>query len=227
MLTLGIETSGKTASVALFEDGMMLGQNSVYTAKTQSQVILPMVKRLVSECDREIEQIDRIAVGVGPGSYTGIRIGIAAVKAMCFAGDKPCCGVSTLEGLAYNYPADGIVCAVMKARQKLVYAAVFRFENGRAERVADDMIIDSAELDEQLKKYNEKIILTGDAAADFCGEFTGGMYTVAPAHLRNQNAAGICMASFCNEYVGPEELEASYLQLVKAEKDLIEKENKK
>lgn len=223
LLTLGIETSGKTASVALFENEVMLGQNSVYTAKTQSQVILPMVKRLVSDCDREISQIDRIAVGAGPGSYTGIRIGVAAVKAMCFAGDKKCCGVSTLEGLAYNYPVDGIACAVMRARQKLVYAAVFRFENGTAERLFDDTIIDVTELDDMLGKYNEKIVLTGDAAESFAEEFAGREYVIAPAHLRNQNAAGICLASFHNEYGTPEKLEASYLQLVKAEKDLLNK----
>ena len=85
MLTLGIETSGRTASVALMEDGIMLGQSSLLTAKTHSQVILPMVKKLIFDCDKEIGSIDKIAVGIGPGSYTGIRIGVAAVKAMSFS----------------------------------------------------------------------------------------------------------------------------------------------
>lgn len=214
--------------MALFENKMMLGLNSVYTAKTQSQVILPMVKRLVSECDRDIADIDRIAVSVGPGSYTGIRIGVAAAKAICFAGDKSCCGVSTLEGLAYNYPVpNGIVCAVMKARQSLVYAAVFRFENQVGERLTEDMIIEAAELDKMLKEYNENIVMTGDAADAFAEEYNNGKYNLAPLHLRNQSAAGVCFASLNKEYGTPEELEASYLQLVKAEKDLIEKENRK
>lgn len=221
MLTLGIETSGKTASAAAVEDGVMLGQTSVLTAKTHSQVILPMVKRLIADCERNIEDIGRIAVGAGPGSYTGIRIGVAAVKAMAFSLNIQCCGISTLEGLAYNFPTDGIVCPVMKARQKLVYAAVFRFSGGIAERLAKDMIIESDRLNSILIGYNEKIILTGDAAESFAKEFSCPLYSLSPVHLRNQNAAGICMAAENHEFYPPEKLEASYLQLVKAEKDLI------
>ncbi|MCI7803575.1 MAG: tRNA (adenosine(37)-N6)-threonylcarbamoyltransferase complex dimerization subunit type 1 TsaB [Oscillospiraceae bacterium] len=221
MLTLGIETSGKTASAAVMEDGIMLGQTSVLTAKTHSQVILPMVKKLIADCERDIKDVGQIAVGAGPGSYTGIRIGVAAVKAMAFSLGIQCCGISTLEGLAYNFPADGIVCPVMKARQKLVYAAVFRFCNGVAERLADDMIIESEKLDNILKGYNDKIILTGDSAESFAEEFANPLYRLSPAHLRNQNAAGICLAAENHGFYSPEKLEASYLQLVKAEKDLI------
>lgn len=199
----------------------MLGQTSVLTAKTHSQVILPMVKKLIADCERDIKDVGQIAVGAGPGSYTGIRIGVAAVKAMAFSLGIQCCGISTLEGLAYNFPADGIVCPVMKARQKLVYAAVFRFGNGVAERLADDMIIESEKLDNILKGYNEKIILTGDCAESFAEEFANPLYRLSPVHLRNQNAAGICLAAENHGFYSPEKLEASYLQLVKAEKDLI------
>lgn len=199
----------------------MLGQTSVLTAKTHSQVILPMVKKLIADCERDIKDVGQIAVGAGPGSYTGIRIGVAAVKAMAFSLGIQCCGISTLEGLAYNFPADGIVCPVMKARQKLVYAAVFRFCNGVAERLADDMIIESEKLDNILKGYNDKIILTGDSAESFAEEFANPLYRLSPAHLRNQNAAGICLAAENHGFYSPEKLEASYLQLVKAEKDLI------
>lgn len=221
MLTLGIETSGKTASAAVMEDGVMLGQTAVMTAKTHSQVILPMVKKLIADCERDIKDVGRIAVGAGPGSYTGIRIGVAAVKAMAFSLGIQCCGISTLEGLAYNFPVDGIVCPVMKARQNLVYAAVFRFCNGVAERLAEDMIIESEKLDNILTGYNEKIILTGDSAESFAEEFANPLYRLSPVHLRNQNAAGICLAAANHEFYSPETLEASYLQLVKAEKDLI------
>lgn len=221
LLTLGIETSGKTASAAVMEDGVMLGQTSVLTAKTHSQVILPMVKKLIADCERDIKDVGQIAVGAGPGSYTGIRIGVAAVKAMAFSRGIQCCGISTLEGLAYNFPADGIVCPVMKARQNLVYAAVFRFCNGVAERLAEDMIIESEKLDNILRGYNERIILTGDSAESFASEFANPLYGLSPVHLRNQNAAGICLAAENHEFYSPEKLEASYLQLVKAEKDLI------
>lgn len=221
LLTLGLETSGKTASVAVMEDGTVLGQTSVATAKTHSQVILPMAKKLLSECERTVKDVGRIAVGVGPGSYTGIRIGVAAAKSIAFALGINCCGISTLEGLAYNFPADGIICPVMKARQELVYSAVFRFENGSAERLEEDRIIEKAHLSDKLSKYGRKMIFTGDAAENFTAEF--GTAYLAPPHLRYQNASGVCLAAQSREFYPPEQLEASYLQLVKAEKDLIEK----
>jgi tRNA threonylcarbamoyladenosine biosynthesis protein TsaB len=226
LLTLGIETSGRTASVALIEDGIMLGQSSLLTAKTHSQVILPMVKKLIFDCDKEIGSIDKIAVGIGPGSYTGIRIGVAAVKAMSFSLGIECCGVSTLEGLAYNFPSDGLVCSVMKARQNLVYTALFRFSDNKAHRILDDMLIEDGRLSEMLSEYGEQIVMTGDGAEEFSEKFGNGCIKLSPMHLRHQNAAGICLASLNHDYCRPEMLEASYLQLVKAEKDLINAERR-
>ena len=95
MLMLGIDTSGKTASAALYEDGIMLGQTSVYTSKTHSQVILPMVKKIMSDCGRELSQLTDISVSSGPGSYTGIRIGIAAVKASPKRCPRRCSAISS------------------------------------------------------------------------------------------------------------------------------------
>lgn len=221
MLTLGIETSGKTASAAVMEDDILLAQTSVFTNKTHSQVILPMVKRILTDCGKDMESIGRIAVGAGPGSYTGIRIGVAAVKAMAFALGIKCCGVSTLEGLAYNFPVDGIVCPIMKARQKLVYSSVFCFAKGKAERLTDDIIIEIDKLNGMLLRCGENIVLTGDAAETFYTEYPDALYKLSPIHLRYQNAAGVCMASAFHEFYLPEKLKASYLQLVKAEKDLI------
>lgn len=221
LLTIGLETSGKTASAAVVENGAALGQISVATDKTHSQVILPMVKKLLCDCGKDISEADRFAVGVGPGSYTGIRIGVAAVKAMAFVLGVKCCGVSTLEGLAYNFPADGIVCPVMKARQNLVYSAVFRFENCCAKRLYEDRVIEMSELNSILSKYGETVILTGDAAENFAAEFKNEQYRISPPHLRNQSGVGVCAAAEAHEFYDPEKLEASYLQLVKAEKDLI------
>lgn len=224
MTLLGIETSGKTASVALYEDGLFLGQHSVYTSRTHSQVILPMVKNLLAECDREISGLDAIAVSDGPGSYTGIRIGIAAVKAMTFALDIPCYGISSLEGMAYNLGCEGYICPVMKARKDLVYTALFRTIGGKTERIRSDEIISVSELDSLLSALNENVIVTGDAVEDFTNEHSNERYSLSPAHLRFQNANGICLAALDHESQSPEEIQASYLQLVKAEKDLIKSE---
>ncbi len=221
MLILGIDTSGKTAAAALYEDGIMLGQSGIYTVKTQSQVILPMVKKLMSDCSRELSQLDLIAVSKGPGSYTGIRIGIAAVKAMAFSLGIPCCGVSTLEGLAFTSGANGLVCPVMKARKDLVYTAVYKMDCNKAEAVLDEQIISTSELDDCLKKLGEKVLITGDGAEDFCKDFENKNYILSPVHLRLQSAAGIILASLNKPHQTDDELQASYLQIVKAEKDLI------
>ncbi|MBE6845364.1 MAG: tRNA (adenosine(37)-N6)-threonylcarbamoyltransferase complex dimerization subunit type 1 TsaB [Ruminococcus sp.] len=221
LLILGIDTSGKTAAVALYENGVMLGQSGIYTVKTQSQVILPMVKQLMSDCSRDFSQLDLIAVSKGPGSYTGIRIGIAAVKAMALSLDIPCCGVSTLEGLAFTACYDGIVCPVMKARKDLVYTAVYKINDGKSEILYNEQIIETDELDKYLRTLGEKIILTGDGAEDFFSKYEYESYTLSPVHLRLQSAAGIILASLDKPHQTDDDLQASYLQIVKAEKDLI------
>jgi tRNA threonylcarbamoyladenosine biosynthesis protein TsaB len=218
---LGIETSGKTASAAIFEDGIMLGQVSVYTSKTHSQVILPMVKKLISDCTRELSDITDIAVSAGPGSYTGLRIGISAVKAMAFAMDISCFGISSLEGLAYNICCDGYICPIMKARKDLVYTTLYKCENGKLTICNEEKIISVAELNDILSKLGEKVVITGDGAEDFAYEFKNEKYSLSPIHLRLQNACGICMAALYHTPKKAEEIEASYLQQVKAEKDLI------
>ena len=222
LLILGIDTSGKTASVSLYEDGIVIGENSIYTSRTHSQVILPLCKRLLSDCGKELSDVDRIAVADGPGSYTGLRIGISAVKAITFALDKECCGVSTLEGLAYNLSCvSGYICPVMKARQDLVYTGLFFSGSGSIQRKAEDNIISMSELDGILSGLDNPVYINGDGAEAFLSEYPGENRFIAPPHLRLQNASGLCLACLQHRAQTPDELEARYLQLVKAEKDLI------
>lgn len=222
MLILGIETSGKTASAAVFEDSVLLCQNTLFTSRTHSQVILPMVKNILNESGKVIDELNLIAVSAGPGSYTGIRIGIAAVKAMAYSLGIPCCAVSSLEGLAYTSAAEGYICPIMKARQELVYTALFRCENGVMSQVKEDCIISVSELDSLLNETGEKITICGDGAQQFTEQFNkNGLYKLSPPHVRLQSGAGICLAAMNKEKQSPEDIQASYLQLVKAEKDLL------
>ena len=163
---LGIDTSGKTASVAITENDIILGQTTIYTEKTHSQVILPLCKKLLEDCGTELKDIDGFAVSVGPGSYTGLRIGISAVKAMAFALDKKCYGISTLESLAYNAKGFvGYIIPVMKARANLVYNAVFKCNDiGETKRTKEDRIISVSDLKAEVAEIlesGENIILTG------------------------------------------------------------------
>lgn len=219
MTLLGIDTSGKTASAAIVTDGSVKAQVGVYTRLTHSQVILPMVKNLLEVSETELSDVDGICVANGPGSYTGLRIGISAVKGICFAQNKKCIGISTLESLANNlYGLDTYVCAVMEARQSLVYAAVFKSSEKKVERIADDEIIEKAALFEKLKDMDQKIMLVGDGASKFAADFVCENIHSAPPQLLLQKAESICFAAMNYELYGAEKLDASYLQPTQAEK---------
>ena len=220
MTLLGIDTSGKTASVALCTEDKVLAQTTVYTSLTHSQVILPICKDVLKNAGVELSDVDGIAVAMGPGSYTGLRIGISAVKAMCFAQNKPCIGISTLEGLANNVSLHkGIICAVMAARLDLVYCALFEASECKVKRLTNDEILPIDDLKQKLAEYDGTIAVVGDAADKLEGE----NFIIAPPHLRLQLATGLCAAAFGKEMLTPDKLDAAYLQITKAEKDLQEK----
>lgn len=227
MLTLGIDTSGKTASAALLDTDteIVLAESALYTQKTHSQVIMPMVKSLLAQSGKAMEDIGAVAVAAGPGSYTGLRIGVAAVKAMGFALGCGCCGVSTLEALAYNNIAfKGTICSVMKARGELVYAAVYRSDCYSLETAEEERLMSTNELAEILAFNGSEVMLCGDGAADFFTAFRSPKLIIAPPQGRLQNACGVCLAAQSKQLVTPDELEVSYLQKVKAEKDLEDKQ---
>lgn len=229
MLTLGIDTSGKTASAALLDTDTetVLAESALYTQKTHSQVIMPMVKSLLEQSGKAMTDIGAVAVAAGPGSYTGLRIGVAAVKAMGFALNVKCCAVSTLEALACNNIAyKGLICSVMKARGDIVYAAVYRSDCYSLETVCEERLMSRDELAEILAFNGNEVMLCGDGAADFFSAYRSPMLLIAPPQGRLQNACGVCLASLSKELVSPDELEVSYLQKVKAEKDLEDRNAK-
>ena len=228
MLTLGIDTSGKTASAALFDtdNEVFLAGTSLYTQKTHSQVIMPIVKDILAQAGKTVGDIDLIAVADGPGSYTGLRIGVAAVKAMGFALDCKCCGVSTLEALAYNNIAHkGTICSIMKARGELVYTCSYKSDGYVLEPLCDEQIIPRDQLAEFLAFNGTEALLCGDGAADFFTAYRSPMFIIAPPQGRLQNAYGVCLGAMSKQPVTADELEVSYLQKVKVEKDLQDKMN--
>ncbi len=226
LILLGIDTSGKTASSALFdtETEVFLAHTSLYTEKTHSQVIMPAVKNMIEQAGKSISDVDLIAVANGPGSYTGLRIGVSVAKAMGFALDCKCAGVSTLKGLAYNNIAyKGTICSVMKARAELVYTCTYRSNGYELESVCKEKIISRDELAEFLAMNGTEVLLCGDGSPDFFMDYRSEMFTIAPPQSRLQNACGICLGALSEKFVTPDELEVSYLQKVKAEKDLENK----
>ena len=222
MLTLAFESSAKAASVALCEDDRLISQVIQCSGLTHSRTLLPMAEDLLKNAGTEIKQIDCFAVAQGPGSFTGIRIGIATVKGLAWAADKPCIGVSTLAAMAWNgVAAGGLICAVMDARRSEVYNALFRIEDGRPVRLCPDRAISLSALTEELREKGEAPFLVGDgtelASAFFREQHLD--HRVPPENVRWQNAWGVAMEAAGKKLCTSQELLPVYLRLSQAERE--------
>ena len=166
MLILGIDSSASAASAALVENGRLLGESYVNTKQTHSQTLLPMVETLLRSLQRSCKDLDALAVSHGPGSFTGVRIGVSCVKGMAFPNSTPCVGISTLEAIAYGGLAweGAVLCAVMDARCGQVYNALFRANQGRLQRITEDRALSIEQLGEECRGFQEPVLLLGDGA---------------------------------------------------------------
>jgi len=231
-IILGIDTSAKTASAAICADGKIIAQTQLNTRLTHSQTALPMVQALLDCATVDIADIDCFAVSAGPGSFTGLRIGIAAVKSICFTLNKPCAAVSTLEALARNMTGmDAVVCAAMDARCRQVYTALFEISDNGAKfsRLTPDEAISVEELEGRLKNIDKKIIFVGDGA-ELCYNIMKESVeniAIAPPMLINQTGYGVCMAAEAaiekGETLSAAELMPKYLRLPQAERERMAK----
>ncbi len=222
---LGIETSGKVASVAILKDNCVLYSETVYTTLTHSQTLIPMCERAVKSAGISFSDIDRIAVSEGPGSYTGLRIGIAAVKGMCLKNETLTCGVSTLKAMAYNLlPYEGVILCVMKARENIAYFGIYKSDGSKIQTVHDDAVSSIDEIKRIVNELDEKTVIVGDWA-EFVKEelFSDNEKVVtAPPDKLLQDAKGVCLAAIAeNKFYSSSELNAKYLQITKAEKDRL------
>lgn len=224
MKILAVDSSAKTASVALTDGTSLISECFVNAGLTHSKTLMPMVDNVLTQADMKIEDVDVLCVNAGPGSFTGIRIGVAAVKGLAFAGDKPCAGVSTLEGCAYNFTDENcIVCVSMDARCNQVYTALFRCENGMVTRICDDKAVSVDDLFIELSAFDEKIILAGDGAGICFDSFNGRLHNVvlASENRRYQRAYGAALAALNNNmFINSSELVPFYLRLPQAEREL-------
>ena len=222
MLILALESSAKAASAAVARDGTLLDLRFQNDGLTHSRTLLPMAEDLLKNAGTGMKEIDCFAVAQGPGSFTGIRIGIATVKGLAWAAEKPCVGVSTLAAMAWNgVAAGGLVCAVMDARRSEVYNALFRIEDGRPVRLCPDRAIRLSVLSEELRKMGEAPFLVGDGtelAADFFRE-QGLDFRMPPENLRWQNAWGVAMEAAGQKPGTSQELLPVYLRLSQAERE--------
>ena len=166
MKILAIESSAGPASCAITQDGDILAEAGVNTRLTHSQTLMPMVQDMLRNSQTALTDIDVLAVAAGPGSFTGVRIGVAAVKGLAFARGIPCAAVSTLAAMAENLrgvPFDGVICSVMDARCRQVYTACF--DGASLDRLTPDEAISLEDLKIRLLSYKKPIFLVGDGAA--------------------------------------------------------------
>lgn len=224
MLTLGIDSSAAAASAAVVEDGKLLGEFFVNTKQTHSQTLLPMVQNLLETVSRSCGDVDVLAVSHGPGSFTGVRIGVACVKGMALVNDTPCVGVSTLEAIAWGgISAQGaLLCAVMDARCGQVYNALFRQEGGELVRLTEDRALSIQELERECEQYGSGLLLLGDGAALCHKTFSPWGARLAPPATRFQRASSVAFLASREDCptVAPQELVPAYLRLPQAEREL-------
>ena len=222
MLILALESSAKAASAALMEDESLIAQYSQCSGLTHSRTLLPMVEDMLKNTEKKIADVDLIAVAHGPGSFTGIRIGVSTVKGLAWASDKKCVGVSTLEAMAWHgVSAGGLICPVMDARRSQVYNALFETDgDGRPVRLTEDRAVSLAELAEALKSYECAPLLVGDGAKLTYDYLTneGIACRIAPANLLYQSAWGVGMAALGKKAGSADDLLRVYLRLRQAER---------
>ena len=224
MLILAIESSAKPASCAVCSDGALLGQFFQNNGLTHSKTLMPMVESLLINLDMKITDIEVIAVSRGPGSFTGVRIGVSAVKGLAWGAGIPVCGVSTLEAMAWQTPEHGtIICPAMDARRGQVYNALFEWHDGRPVRLCSDRAISLDELADDLESRAVPCLLVGDGAA-LCFErlsAAGIPCRMAPELMRFQTAYGVALAAMHDKPIPAIELEPSYLRPSQAEQSRI------
>ena len=231
MLILALESSAKAASVALMEDENLIAQYSQCSGLTHSRTLLPMLEDMLKNTEKKIADVDLIAVAHGPGSFTGIRIGVSTVKGLAWAAQKSCVGVSTLEAMAWHGASSGgLICPVMDARRSQVYNALFEIDDdARPKRLTEDRAISLSELAQELRADGREPLLVGDGAKltyDYLTQ-AGLACRMAPANLVYKSAWGVGMAALDKKPGSADDLLPVYLRLSQAERERQERLSRK
>ncbi len=230
MRILALETSAKSVSVAVTEGGVLLAQAYQNRGLTHSVTLMPLLDDMLRSAGLTLDDIEAVAVAHGPGSFTGIRIGVSAAKGLAWAKALPCCGVSTLAAMAYAVTDfEGIVAGAMDARRQQIYSAFFRCEGGRVTRLCDDRAVSAEQAAQELSAMPEPKLIVGDGAELLYAHLQslGAVCRLASPLHRYQSAAGVAMAAEQLLAQGltcsAQELRPVYLRLSQAERERLAK----
>lgn len=229
MKILAFETSAKAASAALLADGVLLGESYQNTGLTHSQTLLSMAESLMASCGVKPAEVEAVAAAAGPGSFTGVRIGVAAAKGFAWGRELPCVGVSTLAAMVVGFGTwDGYVCPVMDARRSQVYNALFHADCGKLTRISEDRAISLEELGENLQKMQEPVFLVGDGSVLCYNTLLERVpnLVLPPEHRMHQRAVGVGLLAAAKAARGEDgdgaSLIPNYLRLSQAERERAE-----
>ncbi len=233
MLILAFETSAKAASVALHDGTKLLGESYQNTGLTHSQTLMVMAEDLLKQCGKTAANVTAVAVAEGPGSFTGVRIGVAAAKGFAWGRELPCYGISTLEAMAESLGVyQGYVCPVMDARRSQVYNALFSVNCGECTRIREDRAISLSRLGEELQNLPEPVFLVGDGSILCYNTLLGkaGNLVLPKEHRMHQRATGVAILAAkriaAGETASGADLTPNYLRLSQAEREKLEKAKK-
>lgn len=223
MNIVAIDTSGPAASCAVMKDGAVIQLTVMNHGLTHSETIMPALDQAMRAAGIGCAEVDVFAAVAGPGSFTGVRIGVCAVKGLAHAWNRPCARVDALEALAMNfYGFDGLACPILDARRGQVYCAAFDMQNGMPRRAMDDMAMDLSAFVEALPR-DRRIVFLGDGlrvhAVTLRDLLPEAM--IAPANLQDLHADAACVlaAAHPDEWIEARLLTPIYLRAPQAERE--------
>ena len=230
MLILAFETSAKSCSVAIHDGSKLLAESYQNSGLTHSQTLMVMAEDLLKVCGKTAADVTHLAVAAGPGSFTGVRIGVSAAKGFAWGAELPVYGVSTLQAMALGLGVmEGHICCCMDARRNQVYNAIFLAENGALTRVSEDRAIALADLREELAHIDGPIYLVGDGAALTHKNLSADIpeLILPPEHRVHQRASGVALAAIeameRGESADGASLQPNYLRMSQAERERLER----
>ena len=230
MLILAFETSAKSCSAAIHDGKSLLAESYQNSGLTHSQTLMVMAEDLLKVCGKSAADVTHLAAAAGPGSFTGIRIGVSAAKGFAWGAEKPVYGVSTLESMALGLGVwSGYICCCMDARRNQVYNAIFLVENGELKRISEDRAIALSDLKNELAHLDGPIYLVGDGAALAHKTLSQDIpeLILPPEHRQHQRASGVALAALAamdrGENADGAALQPNYLRLSQAERERMEK----
>lgn len=230
MKTLAIDTSTNILGVAILDKTELIGQKITRVNQDHSSRLMPAIVELMKDLNIEPQDLEKIIVAEGPGSYTGIRIGVTIAKSLAWALDIPVVGVSSLESLAYQAKLrEGLICAFFDARRENVFAGIYRVTNGKVTSVKRDANLTFSDLEETLNSLNEEVVLLSPDIVkfeDLMGEKLKSLAIIPESPYHISNPSNLVLIGLNKNTENSHQLTPEYLRMAEAEVNWLKAQEK-